>query len=189
MFPISHALALALLTSAPVDKPAELQKESAEINTAAMRAVMQQIAIQFEILDKREVKYVLSRPEDFATDLNLLRKRYVELRDAPPLCDAMRFPDRSLVNELLTFNRNYRSHMDARSHIDLLNAEFIHDAISETDQLYQIWDLVRDCRCDYYYVTVRRQALMKLRDKVGYAAYYSGCLPPHVPVWRFQRVD
>jgi hypothetical protein len=38
-------------------------------------------------------------------------------------------------------------------------------------------------------VTVRRQALKKLRETVGEDAYWSGCLPPHVPVWRFARID
>ena len=59
----------------------------------------------------------------------------------------------------------------------------------EADRLYQIWDLVRDNRCDYYYVTVRRQALKKLKEMIGDQAYYSGQLPPHVPVWQFARID
>jgi hypothetical protein len=61
--------------------------------------------------------------------------------------------------------------------------------MQEADRLYQVWDTVRDARCDYYYVTVRRQALKRLRDMLGSDAYYSGVLPPHVPLWRFQRVD
>jgi len=38
-------------------------------------------------------------------------------------------------------------------------------------------------------VTVRRGALKKLQDMVGSEAYFSGKLPPHVPVWRFQRIE
>ena len=47
----------------------------------------------------------------------------------------------------------------------------------------------RHAACEYYYVTVRRQALKKLKEMIGDQAYYSGSLPPHVPVWRFARGD
>ena len=36
---------------------------------------------------------------------------------------------------------------------------------------------------------LRRGALKKLREAVGDEAYYSGHLPPHVPVWRFAQID
>jgi hypothetical protein len=101
----------------------------------------------------------------------------------------MRFPDRGLINELLSFNRAYRQHLDSRQALDLTCWWELHEALQEADRLYQIWDTVRDARCDYYYVTVRRQALKKLREAVGPQAYYAGCLPPHVPVWRFARID
>ena len=65
----------------------------------------------------------------------------------------------------------------------------LREMLQEVDRLYNIWDTVRDARCDYYYVTVRRQALKKLRETVGDDAYYSGALPPHVPIWRFARID
>ena len=65
----------------------------------------------------------------------------------------------------------------------------LREAIQETDRLYQVWDTIRDARCDYYYVTVRRQALKRLRETLGPDSYYSGNLPSHVPVWLFQHVD
>jgi hypothetical protein len=50
----------------------------------------------------------LTRPEEFASDLKLLRCRYHEPADAPPLSDCRRFPDRATVSDLLRFNRAYR---------------------------------------------------------------------------------
>jgi hypothetical protein len=38
-------------------------------------------------------------------------------------------------------------------------------------------------------VTVRRQALKKLREMIGENAYYYGQMPPSVPVWRFREVE
>jgi hypothetical protein len=131
----------------------------------------------------------MARPEDFAADLKLLQRRYNELANAPPVGDCTRFPDRSIVNEMLAFNRTYRQHMDARQAVELVHWWEYREAVQETDRLYQIWDNVRDARCDYYYVTVRRHALQKLREAIGPEAYYAGSLPPHVPVWRFQPID
>ncbi len=57
----------------------------------------------------------------------------------------------------------------------------------ETDRLYKVWDAVRDARCEFYYVSVRRQALMRLKDMLGEDDYRSTNLPPNVPVWRFNE--
>jgi hypothetical protein len=65
----------------------------------------------------------------------------------------------------------------------------VQSVLLETDRLYQVWDAVRDARCDYYYVNVRRQALERLRELVGDEAYYSGDLPPCVPLWHFRPAD
>jgi hypothetical protein len=73
--------------------------------------------------------------------------------------------------------------------VELVHWWAFREAIQDTDRLYQLWDTVRDARCDYYYVTVRRDALKKLRDTLGLADYAAGKLPPHVPLWRFERID
>lgn len=156
---------------------------------ASLRPALQELAVQAEILDRREVRYVLARPEEFSADVALLRRRLHDLADAPPLADCQRLPNRAAVNEFLAFNRSYRQHLDVRQALELARWGDFQTAIQETDHLYQVWDTVRDCRCDYYYVTVRRQALKKLRELVGDEAYYTGRLPPYVPIWRFQEID
>src|SRR5438046_8380107 len=102
MFPLDYALAVALLTVAP--EPAEAAPTEPYVS---LRPTLQALAIHWEILDAREVRYVLTRGEDFAADLKLLRRRWHDLKDAPPLHDAMRFPDRTMINDLLSFNRAY----------------------------------------------------------------------------------
>src|SRR5579871_4038500 len=178
MVPLDYALAVALLTCGP--ESAELPASADGL--AAVRPTLQALAVSWEVLDPRETRYVLTRPEDFPADLKLLRRRQRELADAPPLHDCSRFPDRSLINELLAFNRAYRQHLDNRQALEQANWWELREAVQETERLYQVWDTVRDARCDYYYVTVRRQALKKLRETVGEDAYWSGRLPPHVPV-------
>jgi hypothetical protein len=150
---------------------------------------LQATALCWEVLDPREVRYILTRPDDFLSDLVLLRRRYQDLNGAPQLSDGMRFPDPETVGQILAFNRAYRQHLCLRQPIELPRSEELKAAIRETDDLYHIWDLVRDARCDYYYVTVRRQALYKLRQVLGAEAYYCGRLPPPVPLWRFHDID
>jgi hypothetical protein len=184
MFPLNYVLAVALLGIPPDSK----DKPDIE-GLATVRPSVQALALSWELLDPQECRYTLSRPEDFAGDLKLLRRRYHDLADAPPLGDAIRFPHRNMVNELLAFNRAYRQHLDSRQSLEATSWWELHETLQEVDRLFVIWDLVRDARCDIYYVSVRRQALKKLREAIGPEAYYSGNLPPHVPIWRFARID
>jgi hypothetical protein len=184
MFPLNYVLAVALL-SIPPDP-----KEKPDVTgLATVRPTVQALALNWELLDPQECRYTLSRAEDFAGDLKLLRRRHQDLADAPPLGDSLRFPPRALVNELLSFNRAYKQHLDSRQSLEVTSWWELHETLQEVDRLYVIWDLVRDARCDIYYVSVRRQALRKLREAIGADAYYSGNLPPHVPIWRFARID
>ena len=181
----SYVLAAALLTTPP--EVTEPPLDAAD--WPAVQEAVQSLAVQWEILDPREVRYVMARPEDWENDLTLLRRRYQELKDAPKLCDSQRFPDRGTVNELLAFNRAYRRHLDSRQALEQDRSQCLRAALKETDWLYQVWDSVRDARCEYYYITVRRQALKRLRQTIGAEAYDAAELPPYVPLWRFQEMN
>jgi hypothetical protein len=153
-----------------------------------IRDAVHKLAVDWEILDPRETRYILSRQEDFSADINLLRRRYQELNEAPRVVDSFRFPERSTVNDLVRFNRAFRKHLDQRHELENDRCEELRAVMRETDRLYQVWDAVRDARCEFYYVTVRRQALKKLKDVLGEEAYETGSLPPNVPTWRFNEM-
>lgn len=174
-------LAAVLLTS-PKDLP--LSPDQATWLEVARPSILA-MAIDAEILDPREKAFILT--QDLTGDLVMLQARNEDLASAPMLGECQRFADRKTVNDFLAVNRTYRNDLHARLGIDLVNMEELRTAIVETDQLYQIWDTVRDARCDYYYVTVRRQALSLLRELIGAEAFYSGRMPPNVPVWHFPR--
>ena len=178
----SDLVLAALLISAPPGTPET--PPSAE-RWSVVQAALHKTAIEWEILDERETRYVLARLDDFEPDLNLLRRRYVDLADAPKVADAARFPDRQAVNEFIRFNRAYRKTLETRQVWEADRADAIRIVVLETDRLYRVWDSVRDARCDFYYVTVRRQALKKLQEMLGQDAYTAGDLPPYVPEWRF----
>jgi hypothetical protein len=130
----SYLLAASLLTTAPdiPEPPIDAR------DWPAVQEALQSLAVEWEILDPREVRYVLARHEDFDNDLNLLRRRYQELRDAPKLADAQRFPDRTTVSELLAFNRAYRRYLDARQTMEHDRCWCLRCALKETDCLYQV---------------------------------------------------
>jgi hypothetical protein len=181
MLPNELALAFLLLTS-PVGSPEEAPDPA---RWAMVQGSVQKLAIEWEILDPRETRYILAKPEEFGIDVNLLRRRYQELKDVPHLSDANRLPDRHTAADLLQFNRGFRKTLDSRKLLETDRSDEWLTVIRETDRLYQVWDAVRDARCDFYYVTVRRHALRKLKDMLGDDDWHTATLPPAVPTWRF----
>ena len=83
---VDYLLALNLLTAPPeaANPPIDPRKSD------AFRFTLQQAAINLEILDRRELRYVLMRREESSSDLSLLRRRYQDLADVPPLHDCER---------------------------------------------------------------------------------------------------
>lgn len=185
MFSFHYLLATALLTASLDTSEAAVRPESNPVLTRAMK----EFALQWEILDPRETRYVLCVPNDFHADVMFLRRRWQELADAPRVNDSFRFPDTTTVGQLLSFNRAYRRQLEASRGLELARWWDLHEALQETDRLHLVWQTLAEAQCDHHYVTVRRQALKRLRDMIGDEAYYSGCMPPHVPIWRFHQID
>ena len=176
------ALAMALLSSNCEFEPTESQWPYTAI-------ALQQLALRLEILDHRESSYILVKKQDFHSDINLLRRRYAEFSNVPRIADSFRMPCRGFVNEMLAFNRSYRQHLLDRKRLEVDRDDVISNTIYENDLLYQIWDAVRDSQCEFYYVTVRRTALRRIRNIIGEERYLSCDFPPVVPVWRFNSVN
>jgi hypothetical protein len=172
------------LMSAPLDDPVDHDLSENKL----LRTFLVQLALDWEFIDDRERNYIFVDVHNFQADVNTLRTRYRDLKDAPPASDALRFAERSYVSDLLVANRDYRKYVEVRQAGEPHRRDYWQNVLNETDQLYNIWILVRDCSYEYYYITMKRSALLALREKIGPANYYSGCLPPHVPTWRFQSI-
>lgn len=180
----SVVLALSLLNAPP-----DPNHESRSDLFATTRLPLTMLCLEMELMDPKEVLYMLVRPEDFANDLNVLRERRIELEDAPSARDAYRFPDRHTINEFLCFNRAYRNYLERQQARGPYDYWRVRAVIQETDRLYQIWDYARDAACDYYHISVRRRGLKDLRDLIGYDAYYKGQMPPYVPLEYFRPIQ
>ena len=174
-----------MLLSAPVGTPEQVPPPD---RWPAVQAALHQTAIDWEILDARETRYVLAKPEDFQEDLDFLRKRRADFAETPHLAASDRLPDRRLMNDSIRFNRAFCKQLETRLAWEADRAELIREAMSETERLYRVWDAMRDAKCDFHYVTTRRLALRKLRDLLGPDFLTSGELPPCVPDWRFAQL-
>ena len=147
----------------------------------------QSVGVSLEILDPQERSWRFVQQSDFAYDLSIIRERYQDLRDAPPIADAIRFPQRECCRVALNANREYQQWLEARTAID--HSPWITEAIEECEVARQAWDCADDANGEFYYVSARRASLKRLLELIGPHAYYAGCLPPFVPVWRYRRVD
>jgi len=174
----SDVILAAMLLSAPVGTP---ESPVPPDQWPELRQSLRAVAIQWEILDERETGRVLSWMSEYQADLDLLRGRRLDLADAPHLADAARLPDGRDLTEAARFNRAYRQHLDARRLWEADRADAIAGAIAETDRLYLVWDAARDARNESGYVTARREALKRLKDALGPAAYARGDMPHCVP--------
>ncbi len=157
-------------------------------NNPFILLTVQCMAVENEILDVRETRYMFIRNTEFTSDLNILRRRFIELANSPLTSDSDQFPDRSLISSYLAFNRAYKHHLEMQAMYYTWHYEWYRQAIKETDELFRIWDLIRDASTPYYYVTTRREALMKLKKELGDDCYYQGIFPPYVPIWRFEEL-
>lgn len=172
----------AMLLSAPVGTVEQVP--SAE-RWPTIQAALHQTAINWEILDARETRYVLAKPEDFQEDLDFLRKRRLDFENTPKVAESDRLPNRQYINDCIRFNRAYRKNLENRLVWEPDRADILNEAIQETERFYKIWDAMRDAKCEFHYITVRRLALSKLEDLLGTETFNSGELPPYVPEWRF----
>jgi hypothetical protein len=50
-----------------------------------VRQALQTKAVELELMDARESRYVFTAHDDFQADLDLVRKRYADLQDAPTI--------------------------------------------------------------------------------------------------------
>lgn len=186
MFLYDCLIAMILLLQPPEQTPSLLPNQPELF--AVLGETVQYIAVKWEILDEREARYVLVEEKSFHTDLNLLRTRYVELADAPCCNDCMRFPPRIIINEYVSFNRAYRQHIEIIQSLSPGKQAEYREICRQVDLLYSVWESVRDAQGEYYYITVRRQALLRLKKLLGDEDYYNGRLPPHVPTWSFEEI-
>lgn len=167
-----------IVVSSPIEVPVEY-------NPGLQKALIH-IAVKSDVIDEIWSETYF-RPDRLADDICLLRMRIRNVLDAPPLNDAKNFPTREIASERHCFGLKFRDTIIQR--LKLIgphgyNYNELTEVKKECDFLIAIWWNVFEVNYtnDSY---LKRMALKELRDKIGHNNYYKFCLPPSVPLWRF----
>jgi hypothetical protein len=154
-------------------------------NTPEVREALIKISVLNEYMDTREQSYYFSE-KYFKDDVHILQSRYMMLKNAPKISDPVALPPHATLHQGIRFNREFHKHLEVQMAWNTDRADIYRIIIDETNKLYLIWSVACDATSDFYYVTVRREALLKLKQLVGDDIYYSKeSFPPCVPEWRF----
>lgn len=177
--PISSDCELSLAEIFPVDV----------IDLKEIKHAIRSVSIEWEILDKQETHFIMHEKGDiidFYHSLLILRQRYIDLQDAPMLMDHSRFwINREKIDDLLLRNRSYNTYLETILLVNRDRSDLIIEVKRDNQNLHDLWDILRDAKCEYYSICARRKALKKLREKLE-NDYWTGTMPPHIPIWRFR---
>ena len=131
-------------------------------------------------MDPEERGWFFCNPEELFRDARIMQERAIELRNCPPLSDAIRFPNKKIGNASCMLN--YRCAESLRLLRDLYPwNQQINRNLYECARRYAIWDAARDAQCSYYRMPQRRRSLRTLRELLGPEAYYRGEMPDPIP--------
>lgn len=102
--------------------------------------------------------------------------------------DLARFPSRDAVIFSREFNRSFISNLSLQQSLQLHHWWEYDERIKAANGAYAAWDALDDAhlaqsRFDLAY------HLDKLRKVIGDEAYYSGRMPPPVPLCAFREID
>jgi hypothetical protein len=144
--------------------------------------------IELEAMDEKESKYYFTRKDDCYKDFARFRQIYLDVKDMPPVSDCMRFPPKEFANEALAFNNKFQNNIKEEARLYSHKIKFYLNVLKEAQELYSVYEAVKQANSEFYYVHVRRKSLAKLKELIGDEAYYKGELPPCVPTWRFREL-
>jgi hypothetical protein len=142
------------------------------------------ISLELEVVGPHE-RWV----PDFRSEVRYVRAHVRALQDAPSLNDCEWLPSAETVADGCRFSEQYQMHLQTQMNQMPHREQEIGQALEESRRLYRVWDTVRRAALPQESWVSRRRALGQLRDALGDEAYYSGQLPPCVPVWRFREID
>jgi hypothetical protein len=146
-------------------------------------AALKQISLDLELVGSHE-----NWASDFRSELRYVRHYWRTLQDAPRLGDCFCLPPNCVVADLCKLNEQYQCHLQMQQIIHAHNSDDLTEALREARHLYGVWDAVRRATAPNQAWAYRRRTLRQLREMLGDNAYYSGQLPPCVPLWQFQEI-
>lgn len=159
---------------------------SKEAEFTALNVALVRMAVAMEVLDSREGAYTFNQTiESVASaDLDRIRERVFDLADSPSVATIESWPDREVFIQRCHFNRRYLAHIEGLWRAEPDRKHLYEEVIGEINWLYQVNDLMRDARSEYFYVYVRRRAAKRAIQMAGDQIF--DC--PAAPIWRMNEL-
>ena len=105
----------------------------------------------------------------------------------PPLSDLERFPPPQVVADAMDFNRTVTKRLHGQQSMRRHLWWEYQEILDGCNESFWAWDALDDAQSGA--CGPRREALRRLKDRIGPAAYFAGRMPPAVPYWLFQEID
>lgn len=110
------------------------------------------------------------------------------LNDSPYWGDVYRFPNVEACRAAMAANVAFRNEVTARLDWEVRNYWALQDALNEAYESYQVWDWALTVAGGYVGTQPNwtpQMGLKGLRQRLSPEDYYSGTMPPAVPIDRF----
>jgi len=157
-------------------------------HTPEIRNALRYWCITNEILDDREAANYFrgsDNIETFTNDLYNMRGRWEDTKDTPLISYVEGLPSQKVTQECCEANRKMLNSLeDNKYNHGYHNVPWFEAAIQETNELYAIWDALRDSQHEYSYIHTRRQALARMFWLIKASGWKGDGMPPHTPYWR-----
>lgn len=187
MFELIRAVVAAFLLCSDVQPPNEVIR--------FVRFPIRQICIASQVASKDEFdtfhSYVfLTYDTTMSSDLDVLRRRVESCRHLPRLEELRLFVNtpQPEARALVDFSEAHIAYLEMFIRLHPGNSSAAQRHLNEAYELYRIWSHLLNSRLEFFSVVDRRTYLLKLKQALGDEMYYSGRMPPHVPLWRFTEV-
>lgn len=143
--------------------------------------------LELQVVDHREERYFFERVVDFQGDVGIVTKRLQDVSNAPRIEMAAILPPAGVAENFLNYNKRYQDYLLDRLEVRRGGEDTIA-ALIEAKELNRIWCNIHTATNGYYYIHVRRKALLDVFKELGEENVYNSRYPPCVPIWRFHQV-
>lgn len=149
-----------------------------------LASALRTVAVRLEVMDPREARYYGFGVAP-GVEVNMLRARVLALKDAPSIGAAERLPSVVTIQEGLEFARGYRDFLLDRAAWEADRESLLVAAAAEQQSLIDFWNDAQMAKSEVYYLSARRAALGRVRDRMGSDRFAAGQWPDFVPAWSF----
>lgn len=124
----------------------------------------------------------------FSNECEWCRLRLIEVGDAPPLREVLRFPGRAIAVANIAFAYEFYAWLDLQQITYPHRYDDLQTLKTETTRAVAPWMALDKASDPQRFPCYRRVGLAELRDALGPELWYAGRMPSHIPIERFQRV-